>query len=97
MLRGKILYLSREDLNLADGEYFIQDLVGAKIEDIETNECYGTLTDVLKTPANDVYEMKTKEEKVILIPVIDEIIKDIDINNGIIKIKPMKGLLSDED
>ncbi len=97
MLRGRILYLNREDLELEKDEYFIQDLIGISIKDVDTDEYYGRLTDVIKTGANDVYEMKTQEDKTILIPVIDEIVKEVDVLKEVVLIKPMKGLFSDED
>lgn len=97
LLRGKVLFLDRNDLNLDEGEYFIQDIVGLNVIDVDSNELYGEVTDVLKTGSNDVYEMKTKENKTILIPVIDDIVKDVNIDDNFVLIKPMKGLFTDED
>ncbi|MCI6006848.1 MAG: ribosome maturation factor RimM [Ruminococcus sp.] len=96
-LRGKVLYINRSDAKLAPGEYFIQDLMGLDVINIDTNENYGKITDVLKTGANDVYQVTDKDKKDYLIPVIDDVVKEIDINGGKVLIKPLKGIFDHED
>lgn len=96
-LRGRILYINRSDARLAPGEYFIQDLMGLDVIDIDTSKSYGKITDVLKTGANDVYQVTDKKKKEYLIPVIDDVVKEIDINGGKVLIKPLKGIFDDED
>lgn len=91
--KGCDLLISREDaVPLANNEYFICDLVGCKVVTDENTEL-GTLTDVLCTGANDVYIVKTEDDKEILLPVIDECILDVDIENRLVKAHVMKGLL----
>lgn len=96
-LRGSILYINRSDARLAPGEYFIQDLMGLDVIDIDTSKSYGKITDVLKTGANDVYQVTDEKKKDYLIPVIDDVVKEIDINGGKVLIKPLKGIFDDED
>lgn len=96
-LRGKVLYINRSDARLAPGEYFIQDLMGLDVIDIDTSKSYGKITDVLKTGANDVYQVTDEKKKEYLIPVIDDVVKEIDINGGKVLIKPLKGIFDDED
>lgn len=96
-LRGRILYINRSDARLAPGEYFIQDLMGLDVIDIDTSKSYGKITDVLKTGANDVYQVTDEKKKDYLIPVIDDVVKEIDINGGKVLIKPLKGIFDDED
>ena len=87
------LLVTREDaLPLADNEYYICDLIGCSVIS-DTDEEIGTLTDVLQTGANDVYIVKTADNKELLLPVIDECILDVDIDQKIIKAHIMKGLL----
>ena len=94
LLRGRILYLDRRDLDLGD-RYFIHDLVGLAVVDAESGTVYGELTDVSNTGANDIYHMRTPDGKEILIPVIPDIIRQVDIDGGRIAICPMKGLFDD--
>lgn len=96
-LRGRVLYINRSDARLAPGEYFIQDLMGLDVIDIDTSKSYGKITDVLKTGANDVYQVTDEKKKDYLIPVIDDVVKKIDINGGKVLIKPLKGIFDDED
>ena len=94
VLRGRILYLNRRDLDLGD-RYFIQDLVGLSVVDADSGAVYGELTDVSNTGANDIYHMRTPDGREILIPVIPDIIRRVDIDGGRIAICPMKGLFDD--
>ncbi|MBQ9742592.1 MAG: 16S rRNA processing protein RimM [Ruminococcus sp.] len=97
MLRGRILYMRRKDVKLPKDVYFVQDLLGLEVRDADTDQVYGNITDVLRTGANDVYEVKDTEGKAFYIPVIDDIVTKKDPKNGVVLIKPMKGLFGDED
>lgn len=91
-LRNKVLYMNRDDVELEDGAYFIQDLIGLDVIDDDTGELLGRLDDVSETGANDVYHVRTNDGKIFLIPVIPDVIKDISPEDGYIKIFKMKGL-----
>ena len=91
-LRNKVLYMNRNDVELEDGAYFIQDLIGLEVLDVETGERVGRLTDVSETGANDIYHIRTDDGREFLIPVIDDVVKEISPENGFVKIFRMKGL-----
>lgn len=95
VLRGRMLYVRREDIQLPPGRYLVQDLIGLAVTDADTGERYGTLTEVSQTGSNAVYHMKTPRGEV-LIPAIPEIIIKVDTVADILQIRPMKGLLDDE-
>ena len=95
--RGKIVYISRSDISLDEGVNFVQDLLGLEVTDEESGKVYGKITDVLRTGTNDVYEITDSSGKKYLAPVIDEVIREINVDDGYIKITPMKGLFDDED
>lgn len=94
-LRNKILFIDRQDAKLEPGTYFIQDLLGLSVLDGQ-GKLYGTISDVLKTGANDVYEIKNCDEKLYYIPAIPSVILSTDIEGGKMIIFPMEGLF-DED
>ncbi len=96
-LVGKTLYAKREDFNLSKGRYFICDLIGAKVNDADTGEEYGEITDVINHGATDIYciSMKTGGER--MIPAVDDIVISRDIEAKEIKIRPIAGLLTDEN
>ena len=48
-LRGKVLYLDRDDVKLEEGQVFLQDLIGLKAVDGTTGKEYGELREVLPT------------------------------------------------
>ena len=96
-LRGKTVYINRDDINLGEGVHFVQDLLGLEIRDADSGRVYGTLTDVLRTGANDVYEITADDGKKYLAPVIDEVILSKNIDEGFVLIRPMKGIFGDED
>lgn len=97
LLRGRILYIKRSDIKLEEGVNFIQDIIGLKVVDSNTDEVYGTVTDVFKTGSNDVYEMKDDNGKAFYIPAIPDVVDKVDVENSVVMITPMKGLFSDED
>ena len=87
------LYVTRENaVKLEEGEYFICDLIGLKVID-EFGKTIGELTDVIQTGANDVYEVTTPERKKYLFPVIKECILNVDLDEGVVTVHIMKGLL----
>ena len=91
--KGMDLLVTRENaIPLEEGEYYIADIIGSKVITDE-DKILGTLTDVLQTGANDVYVVKTKDGKEVLLPSIEECILDRDIENKIVKVPIMKGLL----
>lgn len=95
LLRNNIIYIDRNDVELEEGTYFIQDLIGLKVINADTNEEYGNVMDVFQTGANDVYEVKNGD-KTVLIPAIPDVIVNIDIENSVLMIRPLEGLF-DED
>lgn len=94
-LRNQMLYMHRDDLELDENTYFIQDLIGITVKDADTGEIYGTIDDVLQTGANDVYSIKNGDKNY-LVPAIADVVVDTDIDSGIMTIRVPEGLF-DED
>lgn len=96
-LRNSILYMNRDDVELDEDTYFIQDLIGMRVVDADSGKEWGRLKDVLQTGANDVYEIETAEGKSLLAPVIPDVVLGIDFEADTITIRPMEGLFDDAD
>ena len=95
--REKILYMKRSDAKLPKGTWFIQELIDCKVVDADDeNISYGILSDVSETGANDVWHI-TKEDKEYLIPAIPSVVISTDVVEGIIKIRPLKGIFDNEN
>ncbi len=92
VLKNRIIYADKEDFDLEDTEYFIEDLIGIRVIDADTGEDYGKIGDVLETGANDVYEVVDTEGKTRLVPAIKDCIVSTDIKTKIMKIRPLPGL-----
>lgn len=87
------LFVTRENaVPLEEGEYFICDLIGLSVVD-ENGTKIGRITDVLKTGANDVYEVTNDENKTYLFPVIKECVLNVDLEAKVVTVHVMKGLL----
>lgn len=91
--KGRDLLITRDHaVKLGPDENFIVDLIGLKVV-TEDGEEFGTLTDVIKTGANDVYEVKMANGKEVLLPAIRECILNVDLEAGVITVHIMAGLL----
>ena len=91
-LRKKELYVSRENaVKLKKDEYYISDLCRLKAIDEEGNEI-GMVTDVLRTGANDVYEISKPDGKSLLLPAIKQCILKVDIEGGYMQVHVLEGL-----
>ena len=91
-LRGKVLYLDREDDTLEEGQHYVQDLLGMTVADADTGRVYGVLRDVSRTGANDVYHVEFPDGAVELVPAIPQVVVRIDIEAGRMEIRPLEGL-----
>ena len=84
--------MTREDaIPLEEGEYYVADLIGLTVV-TEDGEKLGILEDVLQTGANDVYVVSDGKRE-ILIPVIPQCILNVDLEEGMVKVHLLKGLL----
>lgn len=93
ILRNSYLTISRDSVEkLEEGRYYIVDLLGL---DVYTDEeiLLGTLDDIFNTGSNDIYVVKDKQGKQILLPAIQDVIKQIDIENKKIIVHLLPGLI----
>ncbi len=95
-MRNKILFMDRNDVELEDGFYFFQDLIGLNVIDADSQEEYGKIEDIFQTGANDVYQIKSDDGRSYYIPAIADVIVKTDIDDGKMYIRPLEGLF-DED
>lgn len=90
-LRNKLLYMHRDDLDLDEDTYFIQDLIGIEVSDADSGFLYGKITDVMQTGANDVYVIKGNDREY-LVPAIPEVVISTNIDENTMTIRPLEGL-----
>ena len=91
--KGCGLYVTRDNrVKCKQDEYFIADLIGMSVVG-DDGSGYGSVCDVISTGANDVYVVKTPENKEILFPAIKECILQVDMEKKEILVHAMQGLL----
>lgn len=90
--RNLYLYAKRRDIPLEEGAHFIVDLIGLEVY-TEDGKLLGTIKEVLQPGANDVYVVEDVTHKDILLPVIPDVIKKIDLEEKKVVVKLLKGLI----
>ena len=90
-LKGKEIQIAREDADLPEGGYFLQDLLGARVV-TEEGEEIGTLQDVMERPASDIYVVIDKSGNERLIPAVPEFIRSVDPAEGVITVALIPGM-----
>lgn len=93
-LKGKVLYCNRDDAKIEEGAHYLADIIGCQVVDIETLNDYGKIVDIVNYGSCDIYEVNSQGKRV-MIPAIPDIIKEIDTQNQVVRIKPMKGLFDE--
>lgn len=73
--------------------YLVEDIVGCCV--YTNDKKLGIVTSILKTGANDVYIIKSDENKEILIPATKQVVKQIDIEQKTIVINLIPGLVDE--
>lgn len=92
-LRGQTVFIDIEHaIPLDNDELYLYQLIGLSVE-TEANEPLGQVHDVIETGANDVYVIRGERFGELLIPIHDETLINIDIEQGIITVKLPDGLL----
>jgi len=94
-LKNTVLYADREDMpETAEGEWYIGDLEGMTAL-LSDGSVLGTVKEVLITGANDVLVISCEDGKERLVPLIDDCVKDVDVEKGTMLITPLEGLFDD--
>ena len=92
-LRDMNIYVDKEKLGkLAEDTYYEADLHGMEVYDLN-NELIGVISAVLKTPANDVYQIRAEGGREFLVPAIKDVVKEVDIAANRMVINPIHGLI----
>lgn len=92
-LRNESVYVRTADRPpLPGGVFYHHELLGFQIVD-EGDATIGTLTEILRTGANDVYVVTRENGDEVLLPVIPSVILSIEKERRIIQIRALPGLL----
>lgn len=90
--RNRELLVSAADQQpLEDGQYYYHQIIGLKVKTVEGREL-GTIKEILSPGANDVWVVKRAGKQDLLLPVIDDVVKTVDLENGEVIVELMEGL-----
>lgn len=94
-LVGRELYADRAQLpELPPDEFYWTDLVGLQVV-TEAGVPLGELADIIETGANDVYVVR-KEGREVLVPALEDVVLEVDLEAGRMTVSLPEGLLEDE-
>ncbi|MGF9965541.1 ribosome maturation factor RimM [Bacillus rhizoplanae] len=92
-LKGSLLKVPEEQLgDLAEGEYYYHEIIGCAVV-TEDGETIGTIKEILSPGANDVWVIKQPKGQDVLIPYIEEVVLQVNIDEKLVTIQVMEGLL----
>ena len=93
-LAGQALYLSRDKFpDLPENEYYWFQVEGLKVYD-EVGHYHGDIEEIIRTGSNDVYVVRDGKRE-LLLPMIDSVVKTIDLEARKLIFHPLEGLLED--
>ena len=94
-LRGQEVFIRQSDAApLDEDEYYLHDLPGLAVQTVDGAEI-GVVKEVIETGANDVLVVTRTAGGEVLIPMIRDVVKALDLPGKLITIEPMPGLLED--
>ena len=89
------LKIAEEDLTeLADGEFYYHEIIGLDV--YEGKDLIGQVKEILQPGANDVWVVKRKGKRDLLLPYIPPVVLNVDIPNHRVDVELLEGL-DDED
>ncbi|QOX62529.1 16S rRNA processing protein RimM [Anoxybacterium hadale] len=91
--KGKDLLIEKKDVRvLPEDTYYIYDLIGLAVQD-ESGASLGSLCDVIQNSSQDLYEIKKEDGNKFMIPAVEEFILKIDMENRVMTVRLIEGLL----
>ena len=89
LLKEKVVSMSRDDVDLPEGSFYLADIIGLKVIN-EAGEELGVLADILSPSLQQVYVVKGQRE--IMIPVVPEFVLETNVEGGYIKVRLIEGM-----
>lgn len=81
-----------ERVELPEGEYWIDSLIGLSVINAESGEHLGKIEDVMSTGSSDLYQVRTPNDETKIIPAIADIVREIDVEAGLMRVSLIEGL-----
>lgn len=92
-LRNSLVYVRSDDRPvLPEGDYYHHELLGLTVV-TETEKPIGKIVEILSTGANDVLVVRPDSGGEILVPLIDDVVLEVDLESGTMHIHLIPGLI----
>lgn len=93
-VKGAFLKAKKSELEkyLEEGEFYVDDLVGMDVFDIEGNDI-GEVKGIIDIKEENLLEISDKNNKKYLIPFVKDLVPEVDIKNRKVVIKSIPGLI----
>lgn len=93
-LKDYDVMITEEDLReLPEDTFYIRDLIGCSVVDLNSETKVGVIKDVLQNTAQDIYQVETSEGKEVLIPAVAQFVKNVKIDEKIVEVTLIPGFL----
>lgn len=93
-LKDYDVLITEEDLReLPEDTFYIRDLIGCSVVDLNSETKVGVIKDVLQNTAQDIYQVETSEGKAVLIPAVAQFVKNVKIDEKIVEVTLIPGFL----
>jgi len=93
--RRALLQIPRDEVwPLPADSYYRFQIIGLTVTTAD-GVALGRVADILETGSNDVYVVRDNGKREYLIPALRDVIKDIDLEKGLMVIQPLPGLLEE--
>lgn len=86
------IFAAEDDLELAEDEVFIHDLVGLTVV-TEDGETLGTVANYMEMPAQDVFVVHRPDGSEAMIPAVEDFIIDLSLEDDRLVVRPIDGLI----
>ena len=87
----ELMVSGKDQQPLEDGQYYYHQIIGLSVKTVDGEEL-GTIKEILSPGANDVWVVQRDGKKDLLLPVIDDVFKDVDLDAGEVTVELMEGL-----
>ena len=87
----ELMVSGKDQQPLEDGQYYYHQIIGLSVKTVDGEEL-GTIKEILSPGANDVWVVQRDGKKDLLRPVIDDVVKDVDLDAGEVTVELMEGL-----
>jgi len=88
----EVVLPSEEMPELEEGRYYYFQLEGLSVRTVD-GEKLGVLDHIIETGSNDVYVVKADNGREILIPALDEVVREVNLGEGVMIIAPLDGMI----